>query len=101
MIWCNVRIQNAVATSAALGFPIAFAGTISNIYVGWGEPGLPPHSLGFVYVPALLLIVLASMTLAPVGARMAHGMPVRRLQRIFVGILYALAAYMLWKGLAA
>jgi uncharacterized membrane protein YfcA len=100
MTWCNVRIQNAVATSAALGFPIAFAGTISNIYFGWGEPGLPQYSLGFVYVPALLIIALASVTLAPVGARLAHRMPVRRLQKIFAGILYALAAYMLWKGLA-
>jgi uncharacterized membrane protein YfcA len=100
MTWCNVRIHNAVATSAALGFPIALAGTISNIYFGWGEPGLPQYSLGLVYLPALLLIALASVTLAPVGARMAHRMPVRRLQKIFAGILYALAAYMLWKGIA-
>jgi uncharacterized membrane protein YfcA len=62
---------------------------------------LPPYSLGFVYLPALVLIALASMTLAPVGARLAHRMPVRRLQKIFAGILYALAAYMLWKGIAA
>jgi uncharacterized membrane protein YfcA len=49
-------------------------------------------------VPALVLIALASVTLAPVGARLAHQMPVRRLQKIFAFILYALAAYMLWKG---
>jgi uncharacterized protein len=98
MTWCNVRIHNAVATSAALGFPIALAGTISNIYFGWGETDLPKYSLGLVYVPALALIALASVTLAPVGARMAHRMPVRRLQKIFAFILYALAAYMLWKA---
>jgi uncharacterized membrane protein YfcA len=98
MTWCNVRIHNAVATSAALGFPIALAGTISNIYFGWGEPDLPKYSLGLVYVPALALIALASVTLAPVGARMAHQMPVRRLQKIFAFILYALAVYMLWKA---
>jgi uncharacterized membrane protein YfcA len=98
MTWCNVRIHNAVGTSAALGFPIALAGTMSNIYFGWGEPGLPPYSLGFVYLPALLLIALGSVTLAPVGARLAHRMPVRRLQKIFAGILYALAAYMLSKA---
>jgi uncharacterized membrane protein YfcA len=98
MTWCNVKIHNAVATSAALGFPIALAGTISNIYWGWGEPGLPQYSLGFVYVPALVLIALASVTLAPVGARLAHKLPVRRLQKIFAGILYALAAYMLVKA---
>uniref|UniRef100_UPI0028A620F6 sulfite exporter TauE/SafE family protein n=2 Tax=unclassified Massilia TaxID=2609279 RepID=UPI0028A620F6 len=61
MTWCGVRIHNAVATSAALGFPIALAGTLANIVYGWGEPGLPDYSLGFIYVPALLIIVAASV----------------------------------------
>ncbi|MFC5461484.1 sulfite exporter TauE/SafE family protein [Massilia niabensis] len=98
MTWCNVRIHNAVATSAALGFPIALAGTLANIFYGWDEPGLPEYSLGFIYVPALLIIVAASVTLAPLGARTAHRMPVRRLQQVFAVILYALAAYMFWKS---
>jgi len=98
MSWCNIKIHNAVATSAALGFPIALAGTLSNIYFGWGEPGLPPYSLGFIYLPALLTIAAASVTMAPLGARVAHKMPVRKLQRIFALILYALAGYMLWKA---
>ncbi|MDP3672535.1 MAG: sulfite exporter TauE/SafE family protein [Telluria sp.] len=98
MSWCNIKIHNAVATSAALGFPIALAGTLSNIYFGWGEPGLPPYSLGFIYLPALLVIAAASVTMAPLGARVAHRMPVRKLQRIFAFILYALAGYMLWKA---
>jgi len=98
MTWRGIRIHNAVATSAALGFPIALAGTVANIVYGWGEPGLPPGSLGFIWLPALGLIVLASVTLAPLGARMAHRLPVARLKRIFAVILYALAAYMLWKA---
>jgi uncharacterized membrane protein YfcA len=98
MTWCNVRIHNAVATSAALGFPIALAGTVSNIYFGWDEPGLPPYSLGFVSVPALVLIALASVTMAPLGARIAHRTSVGRLQKIFACILYSLAVYMFWKA---
>ena len=98
MAWCNVRIHNAVATSAALGFPIALAGTLANIFYGWGEPGLPEYSLGFIYVPALAIIVAASMTMAPLGARTAHRMEVRQLQKVFAVILYALAAYMFWKA---
>ncbi|MGZ8294916.1 MAG: sulfite exporter TauE/SafE family protein [Telluria sp.] len=97
MSWCNVKIHNAVATSAALGFPIALAGTLANVFYGWGEPGLPEYSLGYVYVPALLVISAASVTMAPLGARTAHKMPVAKLKRIFAVILYALAAYMLWK----
>ncbi len=100
MSWCNVRMHNAVATSAALGFPIALAGTLSNIYFGWDAPALPPYSLGYIYVPALAVIAAASVTMAPLGARAAHRLPVVRLKRIFALVLYALAAYMLWKGLS-
>jgi uncharacterized membrane protein YfcA len=98
MAWCNVRIHNAVATSAALGFPIALAGTLSNIYFGLNEPELPPYSLGYIYLPALALIAAASMTMAPLGARTAHRLPVEQLKKIFAVILYVLAAYMLWKA---
>ena len=99
MTWCSIRIHNAVATSAALGFPIALAGTLANVYYGWHEPGLPPGALGFIWLPGLALIVIASMTLAPLGARLAHRLPVQKLKRIFAGIFYLLAAYMLWKAL--
>ncbi len=99
MTWCNVKIHNAVATSAALGFPIALAGTISNIVNGWGTPGLPAGSLGFIYLPALLGIVIASMATAPLGAKTAHRLPVKSLKRIFALVLYALAAYMLYRAI--
>jgi len=100
MAWCNVRIHQAVATSAALGFPIALSGTLSNIYYGWSEPGLPQHSLGFVYLPALAVIVAASVTMAPLGARMAHRMDVAALKRAFAVVLFALAGYMFYHAFA-
>jgi uncharacterized membrane protein YfcA len=97
MTWCNVRIHTAVATSAALGFPIAVAGTLSNIYYGMRIPDLPEGSLGFIYLPALLVISAASMMTAPLGARTAHKLPVKSLRRAFAIMLYMLAAYMLYK----
>jgi len=100
MAWCNVRIHQAVATSAALGFPIALSGTLSNIYFGWSEPGLPPHSLGFVYLPALAVIVAASVIMAPLGARMAHRMDVAALKRVFAVVLFSLAGYMFYRAFA-
>jgi uncharacterized membrane protein YfcA len=98
MTWCNVKIHNAVATSAALGFPIALAGTLSNIYYGMKTPGLPDGSLGFIYLPALLVISIASVMTAPLGARTAHNLPVKSLKRVFAIVLYALAGYMLYKA---
>ena len=98
MTWCNVKIHNAVATSAALGFPIALAGTLSNIYFGMNEPGLPPGSLGFIYLPALLVISVASVFTAPYGAKTAHALPVKSLKKVFAIVLYVLAAYMFYKA---
>ncbi|RZI41620.1 sulfite exporter TauE/SafE family protein [Herbaspirillum sp. HC18] len=98
MTWCNVKIHNAVATSAALGFPIALAGTLSNVYFGLQEQGLPAGSLGFIYFPALLVISLASVTTAPLGAKTAHSLPVQSLKKIFAFLLFALAGYMLYKS---
>src|SRR5512135_1918134 len=81
MVWSNVKIHNAVATSAALGFPIAAAGTIGYILAGQGAPGLPKWTFGFVYLPALATIAAASMLTAPLGARVAHALDTRPLKR--------------------
>ncbi len=94
---CNVRIHNAVATSAALGLPIAAAGTIGFVLTGLRQTGLPSYSLGYVYLPALVCIASASMLFAPVGARMAHRWPVRTLKRVFACMMFAVAAFMIWK----
>lgn len=96
MTWCNVNIQRAVATSSALGFPIALAGTLSNIYYGLGTPNLPVGSLGFIYLPALLVISIGSVLTAHLGANMAHKMPVKRLKKAFALMLFGLAAHMLY-----
>ena len=98
MTACNIGIRNCVATSAALGLPIAVAATIGFVVAGFGETGLPPLTIGYVYVPALLAIVAASVISAPIGARAAHRWPVQKLKRAFALLLYVLAAYMLWKA---
>jgi uncharacterized membrane protein YfcA len=98
MTACNIGIRNCVATSAALGLPIAVAGTVGFVVAGLGEGGLPPHTVGYVYVPALLAIVAASVLSAPIGARAAHRWPVKKLKRAFAMLLYLLACYMLWRA---
>ncbi|ODT36055.1 MAG: hypothetical protein ABS55_07440 [Lautropia sp. SCN 70-15] len=94
----NIRIHEAVATSAACGFPIALAGTLGYIIAGWNLQ-LPAGTVGYVYLPALVCIVATSMLTAPLGAKIAHAMSVAGLKRVFALLLYALCAYMLWKGL--
>ena len=95
----NVRIHSAVATSAALGIPIAVAGTIGFILAGLRQPDLPRWSAGYVYLPAMAAIVVASMLTAPFGAAVAHRWPAVKLRRAFAVLLYTLGAYMLWKAI--
>lgn len=99
MVWCNVAMQRAVATSAALGFPIAAAGTVGYVIAGWRELGTPTWQFaGFIYLPALVTISVMSVMTAPLGAKVAHSIDVARLKRGFAGLLYLLAGYMLWKA---
>jgi len=96
MLWHNVPLHRAIATSAAIGFPIAAAGAVGYVLGGWAVNGLPAGSLGFVYLPALAGIVLGSVLTAPLGARTAHRLPVRPLKRIFALLLFTLALRMVW-----
>ena len=95
MTWCNVKIHDAVGTSAALGFPIALAGTLGYIWAGHGLPSMPPGALGYLYLPGLVCISAASMLTAPLGARTAHRMDIQPLRKVFALVLYCLAAYFL------
>nr|WP_321468032.1 sulfite exporter TauE/SafE family protein [uncultured Desulfobulbus sp.] len=96
MLWCNVSAHRAIGTSAAIGFPIAVAGAVGYIVNNFHGTGLPPYSLGFVYLPALAGIVLASVFTAPLGAKLAHALPVDKLKRIFALFLYLVATKMVW-----
>jgi uncharacterized membrane protein YfcA len=98
LIWNNVSIRNAVATSATMSFPIAVASTIGFIIAGWGVSGRPAYSFGYIYLPALIAIVATSMLFAPLGARAAHRWPVTVIRRCFALLLYSLGGYMVWKA---
>jgi uncharacterized protein len=95
MTWCNVKVQHAIGTSAAIGLPIALAGTVGYLVNGLGHADVPPYSLGFVYVPAFVLISVTSTLTAPLGAKLAHRLPVVTLRRVFAVVLLLLSAKML------
>jgi len=95
LTWCNVRVQTAIGTSAAVGIPIAIGGSIGYVWNGLHAANLPPYSFGFIYLPALVFVMSASIVMAPVGARLAHRLPVSQLRRYFALLLVLLAAKML------
>lgn len=95
LAWCNLPLKRAVGTAAANGFPLAVAGTVGYVLNGLRIEGLPEGSFGFVYLPALALIVATSMLTAPLGALLAHRLPVRRLRTVFALMLFGFALQML------
>jgi uncharacterized protein len=101
LTWCNAGLRKAIGTSAAIGLPIALAGSLGYIVAGLHVDGLPAASIGFINLPAVLAIALGSWLTAPLGAHATHKLPVQRVKRIFAGLLYLLAirmAYGLWAG---
>lgn len=96
MLWCGVPMKKTIGTGAMMGIPLAIMGTIGYAISGWNVTGLPPGTIGFVSITALVGIVCGSVFTAPIGARLAHRLPVVTLKRIFACLLYVLAAKMLW-----
>ncbi|SFX30928.1 sulfite exporter TauE/SafE family protein [Marinospirillum alkaliphilum] len=87
LTWCNAVMRQAVGTSAALGFPIAVFGALGNLWAGWQHPELPDWATGYIYWPAFVGIVLASVPFARLGAKLAHFLPELLLKRLFALLL--------------
>ncbi len=94
LMWCNLPGHRAIGTSAAIGFPIALAGSLGYLVNGWSASSLPPHAVGYIYWPALACIVAASVLTAPLGVRLAHRLPVARLKRVFAVLLIVVGVRM-------
>jgi uncharacterized membrane protein YfcA len=95
LIWCNLELRYAIGTSAAIGFPIALAGGVGYAANGLAIKTLPSWSLGFVYLPALVCISMASASTAPLGVRLAHTLPVTQLRKFFALFIIFMATKML------
>jgi uncharacterized membrane protein YfcA len=95
MTHCNVPMRQAIGTSAALGLPIAIVGAAGYMLTGLDRSHLPALSLGYVYIPALIGIVLGTFITVPYGARAAHRLPVPILKKIFGALFFVLATRML------
>jgi uncharacterized protein len=101
--WRDVNIKHAIGTSAALGFPIALAGTIGYGWNGFMDNALQSaqiaHAWGYVYLPALLFVAVPSFLTARIGANLTQSLPVAILKRIFGSLLLLLSLKMLWSTL--
>jgi uncharacterized membrane protein YfcA len=90
----GVELRRAIATSAAAGLPIAFAGTLGYLLAP-GVPGMSAWSVGLVDFKLALAIGSLSVLTAPIGAMLAHRWPVARLKQAFAGWLLLVAVMLL------
>jgi uncharacterized membrane protein YfcA len=97
LAWHSVPMRTAVGTAAACTLPVALAGAAGYAVAGLGT-SMPAGSTGYLYWPAIGGIALASVLTAPLGARLAHALPVRRLRQLFALLLVAVALDMAVRG---
>ena len=95
LTWQNIEVKKAIGTSAAIGFPISIAGTLGYLVNGWGSSSTQDFIFGFIYLPAVLLISIASFFTAPYGVKLAHKLPVPVLKKVFSVVLIILSIKML------
>lgn len=96
----GATMHAAVGTSAAVGVAIAISGTLGFIISGWGAGGLPPLSLGYINLVALVLVAVLAALFAPLGAALAHRLDQKTLKYVFAAFLIVVGLNMLWKVLA-
>lgn len=93
-------IHRAVGTASAFGLVIAIPAVIGFIWSGWSADLRPPYSIGYVSVPAAVLIFSVSVFTAPLGAKLAHSLNPENLKKAFALFLFITSLRMLWVGLS-
>ncbi len=96
LVWRNIDIKKAIGTSAAIGLPISISGTFGYVINGWSNTSWDNAMFGFVYLPGVVLISITSFLFAPLGAKMAHSLPIHLLKKVFALLLIVLSVKMLF-----
>jgi len=95
LVWFQINIKKAIGCASLCGVVIASFGTMSFIYTGYNAPYLPEYSLGYVYLPATLGIVITSMFTARIGAKLTAKLDTKKLKRIFAVFLVIVSIRMI------
>lgn len=92
----NTPINRAVGAGAVFNVAVALPATLGFAALGYGRPGLPPESLGYVSLSVATLLALPATVVAPFAARLSSRLPVLFLRRVFAACLFAIALRILW-----
>jgi len=95
----GIKIHQAVGTAAACGLPIALAATLAYSTATIDGVSMPQGSIGFVFLPALLGIIVASLPCARLGALLAHRVNAQKLRKGFAWVTMGLGLRFIWINL--
>ena len=95
---CKRPIYQAVATASGVGLIIGLVGSLGFLVLGFNKTDLPFGSLGFINIPAVLIISLVSILTAPIGVEWAHNLEENKLKRLFGLYLLLVSSGMFWKA---
>ena len=93
----GLKMMHAIGTSAACGIPIAIAGSISYILIGYENLNLPEYSIGYVYLPATIIVGVMSSLTAKFGVNIAHRMKQKKLRIAFAFLVMIMALNLLMR----
>lgn len=91
----NVPVKKAIGTSSALSFLISLFGAVFFLFMGMHTTKVD-ETIGYIYIPAFLIISIVSFFAAPYGAKLAHKLPTTILKKIFALALIAAGAIMIF-----
>ncbi|MCL1123117.1 sulfite exporter TauE/SafE family protein [Shewanella surugensis] len=94
----GLQMRYAIGFSAASGLLIALFGSVGYVIAGWNVYGLPQFTLGYIYIPALLGIVVSSIFIAPIGAKRASTWPTGVLKKMFALLLVIIGFKLVFTG---
>lgn len=96
LMYCSVSMRQAIGVATASGIVVALFGALGYVFVGLGQSNLPDWSMGYIYLPALLGIVLTSSLFAPLGVKAGAKLSLRYLKKGFALFLMLVAIKMIW-----
>lgn len=96
LMYYSLSIRQAIGVATASGIVVALFGALGYVIIGFGQSDLPSWSIGYIYLPALLGIVLTSSLFAPLGVKAGAKLPLRYLKKGFALFLMLVAIKMIW-----